>query len=67
MDHIWFYVYATPDYRDLIAITSELGSDVPFFLLGGTALGIGRGEEVYPLEEAGCDHLVLANPGLALR
>lgn len=51
-------------YQDLVAIAAELGSDVPFFLLGGTALGIGRGEEVYPLEEARCDYLVLANPGL---
>ena len=36
----------------LTAIGAELGSDVPFFLLGGTALGIGRGTELYPLPEA---------------
>ena len=29
----------------------ELGSDVPYFFVGGTALGLGRGEEVYPLED----------------
>jgi 4-diphosphocytidyl-2-C-methyl-D-erythritol kinase len=28
-----------------------LGSDVPFFLYGGTAVGLGRGEEVYPLRD----------------
>ena len=28
-----------------------IGSDVPFFLVGGTAVGIGRGEEVYPLPD----------------
>ncbi|MEJ5366751.1 MAG: 4-(cytidine 5'-diphospho)-2-C-methyl-D-erythritol kinase [Bryobacteraceae bacterium] len=33
-------------------MAAELGSDVPFFLYGGTALGIGRGEELYPLPEA---------------
>ena len=33
----------------LTAIAADIGSDVPFFLLGGTALGIGRGTEVYPL------------------
>lgn len=35
----------------LHAIATELGSDVPFFLHGGTALGIGRGEELYPLPD----------------
>jgi len=35
----------------LFGIAQQLGSDVPFFLWGGTALGIGRGEEVYPLPD----------------
>jgi 4-diphosphocytidyl-2-C-methyl-D-erythritol kinase len=38
-----------PDDR-IHALAAALGSDVPFFLIGGTALGLGRGEEVYPLE-----------------
>lgn len=29
----------------------DLGADVPFFLVGGTALGFGRGDEVVPLED----------------
>ena len=29
----------------------ELGSDVPFFLLGGSAVGLGRGTELYPLPD----------------
>jgi 4-diphosphocytidyl-2-C-methyl-D-erythritol kinase len=33
----------------LMQIASSLGADVPFFLLGGRALGIGRGDEIYPL------------------
>ena len=33
------------------ALAATLGSDVPFFLVGGTALGLGRGEDVYPLEK----------------
>ena len=35
----------------LTAVAAELGSDVPFFLYGGTALGLGRGEELYPLPD----------------
>ena len=35
----------------LVEIARELGADVPFFLFGGRALGLGRGDEVYPLEE----------------
>ncbi len=34
----------------LCRLGTEIGMDVPFFLTGGTALGIGRGEEVYPLD-----------------
>lgn len=37
----------------LIELAAELGSDVPFFLLGGAAIGIGRGTELYPLPDAG--------------
>jgi 4-diphosphocytidyl-2-C-methyl-D-erythritol kinase len=36
-------------FEKLMELAAELGSDVPFFLTGGTALGIGRGAEVYPL------------------
>lgn len=39
----------TPPER-LAALALELGSDVPFFLLGGTALGRGRGELLTPVE-----------------
>lgn len=52
-----------PDSAELVAIAARLGSDVPFFLVGGTALGVGRGDEVYPVEEVVCDTLLLANPG----
>ena len=40
-----------PD-EQIHAMAARLGSDVPFFLVGGTALGLGRGEEVYPLDES---------------
>jgi 4-diphosphocytidyl-2-C-methyl-D-erythritol kinase len=39
-------------FERLLELAAELGSDVPFFLTGGTAVGIGRGAEVYPLPDA---------------
>src|SRR5262249_47469131 len=35
----------------LFEIASRLGADVPFFLGGGRALGIGKGDETYPLPD----------------
>jgi 4-diphosphocytidyl-2-C-methyl-D-erythritol kinase len=35
----------------LLEIASSLGADVPFFLSGGRALGINRGDEIYPLPD----------------
>ncbi len=35
----------------LLEIAASLGADVPFFLLGGRALGIGRGDEIFPLPD----------------
>jgi 4-diphosphocytidyl-2-C-methyl-D-erythritol kinase len=37
--------------RDVVALAARLGADVPFFLLGGTALGVGRGDEIYPVDD----------------
>jgi 4-diphosphocytidyl-2-C-methyl-D-erythritol kinase len=48
------------DAAALLPIATTLGSDVPYFLVGGTALGVGRGEEVYPLPDAPPLHLVVA-------
>jgi 4-diphosphocytidyl-2-C-methyl-D-erythritol kinase len=44
----------------MTAMAAALGSDVPFFLTGGTALGVGRGEEIYPLPDAPGAHLAVA-------
>lgn len=48
----------------LLGLASILGSDVPLFLLGGTVLGLGRGERVHPLRPLPLDPLLLVNPGL---
>jgi 4-diphosphocytidyl-2-C-methyl-D-erythritol kinase len=37
--------------EERLRIASEVGSDLPLFLIGGTVLGVGRGEQVYPLED----------------
>jgi 4-diphosphocytidyl-2-C-methyl-D-erythritol kinase len=37
------------DQARLLEIASSLGADVPFFLFGGRALGVNRGDEIYPL------------------
>lgn len=50
----------------LIELAAELGSDVPFFLLGGTAAGLGRGTELYPLPDLPARHALLVAPGLHL-
>ena len=38
--------------EDLLVLAAELGSDVPFALIGGTAVGTGRGEIVEPVDDA---------------
>ncbi|MGP3753019.1 4-(cytidine 5'-diphospho)-2-C-methyl-D-erythritol kinase [Streptomyces sp. IBSNAI001] len=46
--------------EELLEICAELGSDVPFSLVGGAALGIGRGEQLTPVEVGGTFHWVFA-------
>jgi 4-diphosphocytidyl-2-C-methyl-D-erythritol kinase len=46
--------------RDLHALAAQLGSDVPFALHGGTALGTGRGEELATVLARSTFHWVLA-------
>jgi 4-diphosphocytidyl-2-C-methyl-D-erythritol kinase len=50
--------------QELVALGAQLGSDVPFFFLGGTALGLGRGTELYPLPEMPAEPLVLLAPAI---
>ncbi|MBT9143809.1 MAG: 4-diphosphocytidyl-2-C-methyl-D-erythritol kinase [Dehalococcoidia bacterium] len=53
----------TPKGEELSALAAKLGSDVPFCLSGGTALGTGRGEIVTVLPSCPQFYVVLANPG----
>jgi 4-diphosphocytidyl-2-C-methyl-D-erythritol kinase len=50
----------------LTDVAAPLGADVPFFLSGGTALGLGRGDEVYPLADLPRHWVVLLIPGFGV-
>lgn len=52
--------------HEQLRIASEVGSDLPLFLIGGTSLGVGRGEEVYPLPDLPVLSLVLVTPKIAV-
>jgi 4-diphosphocytidyl-2-C-methyl-D-erythritol kinase len=45
-------------------LARRLGADVPYFLLGGTALGLSRGDEVYPLRQQVRAHIVVVDPAV---
>jgi 4-diphosphocytidyl-2-C-methyl-D-erythritol kinase len=47
-------------HQELVEVAAKLGSDVGFALLGGTAVGLGRGDRVTPALAAGTYHWVLA-------
>ena len=50
----------------LTDVAATLGADVPFFLAGGTALGLGRGDEIYPLADLPRHWVVLLLPGFGV-
>ena len=52
--------------EERLRIASEVGSDVPLFLLGGTVLGIGRGEQVFPMEDLPSWPCVIATPDVGV-
>jgi 4-diphosphocytidyl-2-C-methyl-D-erythritol kinase len=49
-----------------LQIAAQVGSDLPLFLVGGTALGVGRGEEVYPLPDVPSTHCVVVTPEIGV-
>jgi len=52
-----------PESR-LLALGAGLGSDVPLFLLGGTVLGLDRGDRVFPLRPIPLEPILIVHPGL---
>lgn len=51
-------------FDKLQELAADLGSDVPFFLTGGTAVGLGRGTELYPLPDIQNLPAILIAPGI---
>ena len=49
-----------------LRLASEIGSDIPLFLLGGAVAGVGRGEEVYPLPDIPSLPCVIALPAVGV-
>jgi 4-diphosphocytidyl-2-C-methyl-D-erythritol kinase len=49
-----------------LRIAAEVGSDLPLFLVGGTVLGVGRGEEVFPLPDLSAIPCVVATPEIGV-
>ena len=45
-----------------LRIAADVGSDLPLFLVGGTVLGVGRGEQVYPVEDLPAIACVVVTP-----
>jgi len=54
------------DPAERLRIAAEVGSDLPLFLIGGTVLGVARGEEVYPLPDLPSTPCVVALPEIAI-
>ena len=49
-----------------LRIAAEVGSDLPLFLIGGTVMGVGRGEDVYPVVDLPATPVVIVTPEIAV-
>ncbi len=54
------------EFAELLQIGAHLGSDVPFFFYGGTALGTGRGTEIQPLANIAENFLLIVAPPISV-
>jgi 4-diphosphocytidyl-2-C-methyl-D-erythritol kinase len=52
--------------QDKMRIAADVGSDLPLFLIGGTVLGVGRGEEVFPLPDLPTLPVVVVTPAVGV-
>jgi 4-diphosphocytidyl-2-C-methyl-D-erythritol kinase len=52
--------------KELHRVAATIGADVPFFLLGGTALGAGKGDELYPVDDLARLGVVIVKPSFGV-
>ena len=60
---LWRTTLADPLLR---SVAQSLGADVPYFLEGGTALGLDRGDVLYPLMDRPASFVVLVAPDVGV-
>ncbi len=63
LNELWGFKLAP---KALLRVAASLGSDVPFFVVGGTALGAGRGDELYPVDDADRLGVVIIKPSFGV-
>lgn len=63
LDRLWQLGLSQKEKEEIAAI---FGSDINFFLHGGTALGQNRGERITPQDDILVDNILLVNPGIAI-
>jgi len=63
LNQLWDFRCPPPQ---LVRLARELGADVPFFLQGGTALGTGRGDEIFPVDDVTRFGVVLIKPSFGV-
>ncbi len=54
------------DFGELVQISEKLGSDIPFFLSGGTVLGTGRGTDISQLNDISEKHILIVTPNVKI-
>jgi 4-diphosphocytidyl-2-C-methyl-D-erythritol kinase len=52
------------NFEEMLDIAVMIGSDVPFFLYGGTAMGFGRGIEIEPIADISEEYLLIVTPNV---
>lgn len=63
LSRLWQLAVSTDE---LMPIAAKLGSDVPFFLWGGTAVGTGRGEELERVDDIVEPHMLIVTPNVSV-
>ena len=63
LQRVWRASLRAPD---LLSLAATLGADVPFFLVGGTALGLARGDDLYPLIDLPPRDVVIVRPSFGV-